>query len=97
MRRSALCSASSTPTVKEEFGDHGDATLLRDPMNQFRANPVGQGAQLLFDPLGGTFIHAPRDRRRLFRLRSTLTMSLWDMAVKSKRDVILDRLASRSH
>lgn len=78
--------------VKEEFGAGADSLLRRDPDNHHRANPKGQEASLLFDQLGGTFTHDPEIRRKLFRARSALTMSLWDMAVKQKRDILIDRM-----
>lgn len=56
------------------------------------ASPQKQQGRLFFDPLGGIFTRDAALRRHYFKCRSALTMSLWDMSVKAKRDVILDRL-----
>jgi hypothetical protein len=69
--------------LKEEW--RGRAPRLRrtragDP----RVPPVCDG--LLFDPTGGVFAHEPETRRRLFKYRSAVTMSLWDMGQKVKRE-----------
>jgi len=43
-------------------------------------------SKLLFDPMGGVFSHEASARRELFKYRSAVTMSLWDMGLKMKRE-----------
>ena len=65
--------------IAAEFLGNGEG-LERDAQGQPQ---VHKGAPpLLFDSTGGVFTHDARTRRRLFQLRSTLTMSLWDVAQK---------------
>ena len=84
--------------VKADFcsisGDNQNALLFRDIENGNRARQGGRSDVFAFDPLGGTFTSNPATRRRLFKLRSTLTMSLWDMALKTKRDLLAHRLTT---
>ena len=51
-----------------------------------------ESSSLLFDPTGGLFSHEATARRRLFKYRSAVTMSLWDMGLKTKRDQLARRM-----
>lgn len=80
--------------LMDKFGVDGTAVLVRgaDGSPQVGAD----AARILFDPRGGAFTHDPETRRLYFRYRSALTMSLWDLALKMKRDLIWNRLESFS-
>ena len=84
--------------VKDRFGvplqGARSALLFRDVKDGGRAKPRADTSGFAFDPHGGTFTTGPSTRRQLFRWRSALTMSLWDMAFKVKRSSLSDRLRS---
>jgi len=78
--------------LTEHFGS-GDILLSRLAEGAAHIRPTS--AKALFDPIGGIFTHDPVTRRERFRYRSGLTMSLWDMAQKEKKEVVVRRLNRR--
>jgi len=75
--------------LTEQFGE-GDILLTRnaDGIAELKTS----SARALFDPIGGIFTHDPVTRRERFQYRAGLTMSLWDMAQKEKKALVLTRL-----
>jgi len=75
--------------LADRFGK-GDILLDRCKDGHPQVRP--HHAKALFDPIGGIFTHDPVTRRERFRYRSSLTMSLWDMAQKEKKEVVRKQL-----
>lgn len=75
--------------LKDHFGT-GEILLTRSRDSKPMVKPTS--AKALFDPIGGIFTHDARTRRERFRYRAGLTMSLWDMAQKEKKEPVLRRL-----
>lgn len=75
--------------LKDHFGA-GEILLTRGTDGK----PIVKttSAKALFDPIGGIFTHDAHTRRERFRYRAGLTMSLWDMAQKEKKQPVLRRL-----
>lgn len=54
-------------------------------------------AELMFDPQGGTIIPNPEIRRKIFKLRSAFHMSLVDMSLKRKGELLKEILNKSSN
>lgn len=80
--------------LKAHFGADNRASILRRNADTKKAEPRSDGESFLFDPFGGIFTLDAQLRRDYFKYRSALTMSLWDMALKTKREPILERFVA---
>ena len=49
-------------------------------------------SKIMFDSRGGVFVYDPLTRRKLFKYRCTMLMSLFDMATKEKEPYIIESL-----
>lgn len=74
----------------------GEGEILLDRSTDGRPKVKDSNAKALFDPIGGIFTHDSLTRRQRFRYRAGLTMSLWDMAQKEKKDTVVRRLKRKS-
>jgi hypothetical protein len=73
----------------------GNPRLIRGAkgLPRMRVMTAPGASPVLFDPQGGVFAHEERTRRKLFQYRSAVTMSMWDLGMKMKRDVIGARMS----
>ena len=75
--------------LKEKWG--GKPPCLKRKKDGTPDDQTGR-ASLLFDPLGGVFAREAKTRRELFKYRSAVTMSLWDLGLKAKRKDLAMRM-----
>jgi hypothetical protein len=77
--------------LKEQWGNKAPRLGRAGP--NASASVSSRSSSLSFDPAGGVFAHEAETRRRLFKYRSAVTMTLWDLGLKMKRDQLAQRMA----
>jgi hypothetical protein len=77
----------------KENGGKGNPVLTRnhDGVPKIEEN---KDAAFLFDPTGGIFTHDPLTRRKYFQYRAALTMTLWDMGMREKKNRLIQKMTA---
>jgi len=86
---------------------NGYLNLIRESGGSGKRNPVlkrdqdgvpkiekNKDAAFLFDPTGGIFTHDPFTRRKYFQYRAALTMTLWDMGMREKKNRLIQKMTA---
>jgi hypothetical protein len=86
---------------------NGYLNLIRESGGGGKRNPVlnrdqdgvpkikkNKDADFLFDPTGGIFTHDPLTRRNYFQYRAALTMTLWDMGMREKKNRLIQKMTA---
>jgi len=80
--------------IKEE-GGIGESVLTRDEKGSPLIDPENDSA-ILFDSSGGIFTHDPLTRRKYYKFRAALTMTLWDMGMREKKAPLVKKITIKS-
>ncbi|NIM10434.1 MAG: hypothetical protein GTO45_00455, partial [Candidatus Aminicenantes bacterium] len=76
--------------IKEKAGS-GNTVLRRDEKGMPVIDKEHDG-DFLFDPTGGIFTHDLEIRQEYYKYRAALTMTLWDMAMRTKKRAIAQKM-----